>query len=326
MIDWLVEPFRLEFMRTALIATVLVTLACASVGVHVVLRRMAFVGHAVGHAVLPGVVVAILWGGSILVGALVAGVVTAVVIGLVAGRRQIAEDTAIGVVLSGMFALGILLMSQTGSFRDLGHVLFGNVLAVRPDDLWSLAVIAALVLLVLVLFHKELELTAVDPTHAAAIGIRPEWVRMGLLLLVAPTIVAGVDVVGIVLVAAMLVTPAATAALLVRRLVPMMVVAITVGVASGVIGLLISYHYGGSSGAAIVLVATAMFVVAWAATALARSVAGRSVAASRPDGAGPIGPRADTIDGDLPAEAETLRQTQLDVGATTAPPRPAPRS
>lgn len=267
--SWLVEPFQLEFMRTALVATVLVTLACASVGVHVVLRRMAFIGHAVGHAVLPGVVVAILWGGSILLGALVAGIVTALVIGLASMRRQVAEDTAIGVVLSGMFALGVLLMSQSGSFRDLSHVLFGNVLAVQPGDLWSLGAIAALVLLALVLFHKELELTAADPTHAAAIGIRSDWVRMGLLLLVAPTIVAGVDVVGIVLVAAMLVTPAATAALLVRRVVPMMAISIAVGVSSGVIGLLVSYHYGGSSGAAIVLVATGLFVLAWVGTGLA---------------------------------------------------------
>jgi manganese/iron transport system permease protein len=259
-------------MRTALVATVLVTLACASVGVHVVLRRMAFVGHAVGHAVLPGVVVAILWGGSLLLGALVAGVITAVAIGLVSARRRVTEDTAIGVVLSGMFALGVLLMSRTGSFRDLSHVLFGNVLAVRPEDLWSLGAIAALVLLVLVAFHKELELTAVDPTHATAIGIPVDRVRMGLLLLIAPTIVAGVDVVGVILVAAMLVTPAATAGLLVRRVVPMMVVSVVVGVTSGVVGLLVSYHYGGSSGAAIVLVATGFFVVAWIASTITQQV------------------------------------------------------
>lgn len=268
MIDWLLEPFQLEFMRTALFASLLVTLATASVGVHVVLRRMSFVGHAVSHAVLPGVVVAILWGGSILVGALAAGLLTAVVIGLVSARGRISEDTAIGVVLSGMFALGVLLMSRTGDFGDLTHILFGNILAVQPGDLIPLAVIAAIVLLGLTLFHKELELTAADPTHAAAIGIRGDWIRMGLLVLIAPTIVAGVDVVGIILVAAMLVTPAAAAGLLVHRVVPMMFVSVAIGMTSGALGLLISYHAGGSSGAAIVLVATGFFVVAWVVSAV----------------------------------------------------------
>ncbi len=275
--ELLVEPFELQFMRTALAATMLVAIAAGAVGVHVVLRRMAFVGHAVAHSILPGVVVAVLWGGALVFGALVAGVLAAVVIGLVSLRHRVREDTAIGVVLSGMFALGVLLMSQTGEFRDLSHILFGNILSVAPSDLWVLAIMTAVIVGLLALFHRELTVSAVDPTHAAASGVPVGLVRMGLLVLLAPTIVIGVDTVGVILMTAMLVTPAATAALLTRRLVPMMVISVGIGMVSGVTGLLVSYHVGGSSGAAIVLVATGLFAVAWVGRTLAEAVGGRTL-------------------------------------------------
>lgn len=272
-----IEPFELQFMRTALVATMLVAIAAGAVGVHVVLRRMSFVGHAVAHSVLPGVVIAVLWGGALIFGALAAGVLAAIAIGVVSLRHRVREDTAIGVVLSGMFALGILLMSQAGEFRDLSHILFGNILSVAPSDLWALATMTALIVGLLVVFHRELTVTAVDPTHAAASGIPVGLVRMGLLVLLAPTIVIGVDTVGVVLMTAMLVTPAATAALLTRRLVPMMLISVGVGMVSGFAGLLISYHVGGSSGAAIVLVATGLFAVAWLGRALAESLGRRAL-------------------------------------------------
>lgn len=277
-----IEPFELQFMRTALAATMLVAIAAGAVGVHVVLRRMAFVGHAVAHSVLPGVVVAVLWGGALIFGALAAGVLAAIAIGVVSLRHRVREDTAIGVVLSGMFALGILLMSQAGEFRDLSHILFGNILSVAPSDLWALAIMTALIVGLLAVFHRELTVTAVDPSHAAASGIPVGVVRMGLLVLLAPTIVIGVDTVGVVLMTAMLVTPAATAALLTRRLVPMMLVSVGVGMVSGVAGLLISFHVGGSSGAAIVLVATGLFALAWLGRALAEGL-GRRRALSPPE-------------------------------------------
>jgi manganese/iron transport system permease protein len=289
MSELLVEPFDLQFMRTALAATLLVAIAAGAVGVHVVLRRMAFVGHAIGHAVLPGVVVAVLWSGALIIGALAAGVLAALAIGLVSLRHRIREDTAIGVVLSGMFALGVLLMSQAGEFRDLSHILFGNILAVTPGDLRWLALIAAVVVGALVLFHRELTLSAVDPTHAAASGIPVGLVRMGLLVLLAPTIVIGVDTVGIVLMTAMLVTPAATAALLSRRLVPMMLISVGIGIVSGIAGLLVSYHVGGSSGAAIVLVATGLFVLAWMVREGLDALGARRSAAERmPAADGPV--------------------------------------
>jgi ABC-type Mn2+/Zn2+ transport system permease subunit len=285
--EFFVEPFEFQFMRTALAATMLVAIAAGAVGVHVVLRRMAFVGHAVAHSVLPGVVVAVLWGGALIFGALVAGVLAALVIGIVSLRHRVREDTAIGVVLSGMFALGVLLMSQAGEFRDLSHILFGNILSVAPGDLWALAIMAALIVGVLVVFHRELAVSAVDPTHAAASGIPVGLVRMGLLVLLAPTIVIGVDTVGVILMTAMLVTPAATAALLTRRLVPMMVISVGIAMLSGIAGLLISYHAGGSSGAAIVLVATGLFAVAWLGRTIAEAFGRREIRSPESEEDGP---------------------------------------
>jgi manganese/iron transport system permease protein len=266
-VNWLIEPFRYPFMRTALAAAALTAVSCASVGVYVVLRRMAYLGDALSHTVLPGVVLAILAGTSMLVGALVAALVTVIGIGLMSRGEALREDTAIGVAHSAMLALGVLLMSTTRSFRDFAHVLFGNVLGVTGADLVLLAVIAALALGGLAAFHKELELTSVDPVHAASIGLRPDLVRNGLLLLLAPTVVAGIQAVGVLMVTALLITPAATASLLTDRLVPMMGLSVAAGILSAAGGLLLSFYVGGSSGAAIVLVASALFAIAWAATA-----------------------------------------------------------
>lgn len=285
--ELLVEPFDLQFMRTALAATMLVAIAAGAVGVHVVLRRMSFVGHAVAHSVLPGVVVAVLFGGALVFGALLAGVLAAVVIGLVSLRHRVREDTAIGVVLSGMLALGVLLMSQAGEFRDLSHILFGNILSVAPGDLWALTAMTAVVVGLVALFHRELAVTAVDPTHAAASGVPVGLVRMGLLVLLAPTIVIGVDTVGVILMTAMLVTPAATAGLLTRRLVPMMLISVGIGMVSGFAGLLVSYHVGGSSGAAIVLVATGLFIVAWVGREVADAL-GRRLRRPAPSDDAPV--------------------------------------
>lgn len=271
---WLTDPFAFGFMRTALLGGALVGVACASVGTYVVLRRMAFVGDALSHTVLPGVAVAVLAGWSLVGGALVAALITAVLIGLLAGGETLREDAAIGVVYTAMFALGLLVLSVTRGYRDLTHILFGNILGVTGPDLVGLAVIAALVVGVLAAFHKELELTSVDPLGARAMGLRADRTRMGLLVLLAPTVVAGIQAVGVVLVAGLLVTPAAAASLLTRRLVPMMALSVAIAVAATAIGLVLSFHLGGSSGAAIVLSASALFALAFAGHGLRRLRAG----------------------------------------------------
>ncbi len=270
-IEWLIEPFRFGFMQTALIAAVLVGLACASIGVYVVLRRMAFIGDALAHTVLPGLVVAYLNQWSLFGGALIAGVLTALGIGWLSRRDAIREDTAIGIMFTGMFAFGILLISTVRSFRDLSHILFGNILGVTTDELVLIAVITLGTLALLVLFHKELELTSFDPIHAEVIGLRANRLRYLLLVLLAFTVVSSIQVVGVVMTSALLITPAAAAALLTQRLSRMFAIAVGIAVLSGIVGLYASYYANVSSGAAIVLTATALFAVAWIVHSLRRA-------------------------------------------------------
>ena len=258
----LTEPLQFTFMQTGLAATVLVGATCAVLGVYVVLRSMAFIGDALAHTILPGLVAAYLLGLNLLGGAVVAGVATALGIGWLSRRGTLREDTAIGVTFTGMFALGILLMSTTGSFRDFSHMLFGNVLGIVPRDLVLISVLALAVLGFLLLFHKELELTSFDPTHAKAMGLGADRVRYGLLVLLSLTVVAGVQAVGVVLISALLITPAAAASLVTNSLPRMMVISTAIAVFSGIAGLYASYFFDVASGAAIVLSCTACFGIA----------------------------------------------------------------
>jgi ABC-type Mn2+/Zn2+ transport system permease subunit len=264
MIEWLLEPLSFGFMRTGLAAAAIVGVTCAVLGAYVVLRRMAFIGDALAHTVLPGLVVAYLGGWSLFGGALIAGLLTAMGIGWVSRRGAVREDTAIGVLFTAMFALGILLMSRVRSFRDLSHILFGNILGVRPSDLLLIGGIAVGVLLTLWLLHKELELTSYDPSYAQVIGLKADRLRFVLLILLAFTVVTCIQVVGVILTSALLVTPAAAAALLTNRLPRMMLLAALIAVASAVVGLYASYYADVASGAAIVLACTACFGIAWA--------------------------------------------------------------
>jgi manganese/iron transport system permease protein len=267
-IEWLIAPFRFEFMQTALVAALLVGIVCASIGVYVVLRRMAFIGDALSHTILPGVVMAYLNGWSLPGGALVAGLATALGIGWLSRREAIREDTAIGVVFTGMFGLGVLLMSTARSFRDFSHILFGNILGVTGADLRLMGLMTVSVLALLLLFHKELELTSFDPTHAEVIGLRTSHLRYLLLVLLAFAVVSSIQVVGVVMTSALLITPAAAASLLTHRLWRMTVIAVGVAVLSGLIGLYASFYANVSSGAAIVLACTGFFMLAWAWHAL----------------------------------------------------------
>ncbi len=264
---WLTDPFRYSFMQTGLAAAVLVGVTCALLGVYVVLRRMAFIGDALAHTALPGLVVAYLRGWNLFGGAVIAGLVTALGIGWLSRRRTVREDTAIGVVFTAMFALGILLISAARSFRDLTHMLFGNLLGVTAGDLVLTAVVAGVVLGALFLLHKELVLTSFDPMHAEVIGLNPETLRYGLLLLLALTVVVGIQAVGVLLTSALLVTPAAAASLLTDRLPRMMAASALMASGSAVFGLYASYYFNVSSGAAIVLACTGLFGLAWAARA-----------------------------------------------------------
>ncbi len=263
MLELITAPLQYPFMQSALLAVILVGLSCAAIGVYVVLRRMAFIGDALAHTILPGIVVAYLNQWNLTLGAVIAGVLTALGIGWLSRRDEIREDTAIGVLFTAMFALGILLISTARSFRDFSHILFGNVLGVRFQDVLLMAVLTLIILLLLFLFHKELELTSFDPTHAKVMGLSSDKMRYLLLVLLALTVVSAIQVVGVVLTSALLITPAASAALLTQRLSRMIFVAIIISIISGVLGLYISFYADVSSGAAIVLTCTFFFALAW---------------------------------------------------------------
>lgn len=274
MIEFITEPFAHGFMQTALLASILTGLSCAGIGVYVVLRRMAFSGEALAHSVLPGLVVAYMTGYSLSVGALVAGGAAALGMGWLSGRERLREDSAIGVTFTAMFALGVLLASRSGSYRDLSHLLFGNLLGVTRADLLPMAIVTGVVLATLAYFHKELALTSYDESHAQAAGIRPGAMRQLLLLLLALAVVTGVQAVGVVLVSALLITPAAAASLLSRKLTSMMAYATLFAVLASVAGLYASYYADLVSGPAVVLACTAIFAVAAVGSAAYRSVRG----------------------------------------------------
>lgn len=259
---WLLDPLQFGFFTRALIAAVLVGIICPVLGTYVILRGMAFFGDALAHTILPGVVIAFLLGWPLAIGALVVGVLTALGIGVLTEKGSLREDTAIGIIFVGMFALGIALLSASGSYTiDLAHFLFGNLLGVSTTDLWVMLGLGTAVLLTVFLFYKEFLLISFDPTLAATLRLPASLFRYLLLVLIAVTIVAALQVVGIALALAMFITPAATASLLTHRLPPMMVIAAAIGVFSGIAGLYLSFYLNIASGAAVVLVATLIFLV-----------------------------------------------------------------
>ena len=258
--SWIVAPLAYGFMQRGMLAAVLVGILCAIVGCYVVLRSMAFLGDALAHAVLPGVAIAYLMGANLLMGALAAAVVVALLISLFSRQGTIKEDTAIGIVFAAALALGVALISSVRTYAvDLTHIMFGNVLGVSPTDVWLIAGIGAAVLLTILAFYRQFLVIAFDPVLAATQRLPVERLRMLLLLLIALTIVVSLQTVGVGLVAAMLVTPGATAYLLTRRLPTMMIVAALIGAVASISGLYLSYYINIASGAAVVLVATALF-------------------------------------------------------------------
>ncbi len=252
-----------QFFQHALVASMLIGILCGVVGTYVVLRGYAFLGDALAHATFPGVAVAYLLGTSILGGALVAGLVTAFLIGGVSRSRRVSNDSAIGVLFAGAFALGVMLISRIRSYRkDLSSLLFGNVLGVSTADLIIICAMGALILALVLVFYRALLLAAFDPIYSASLGY-PTWLLDFLLLSVLTlTIVVCLQVVGNVLVVAMILTPSAAARLLTDRVPAMMALGACIGALSAVLGLFISYPAELAPGATIVIVATAIFFLA----------------------------------------------------------------
>jgi len=271
MLDLLLQPLSLGFMQRALAASVLVGALTALVGVYVVLRGLAFIGDAISHAAFPGVVIAFVLKLPIYPGAIVAAVLTALGIGWVSRRAAVRLDTAIGVIFAGTFAAGVLILSTIkGYVGDLMGFLFGNVLAVTAGDLAVVAALALLVLAAILATYKELLFATFDPLGAQAAGYPVGVFEYGLLVLLALAIAVSIQVVGIILVVAMLVTPAATAQLLTARFDRLLVLAVALSVLESVIGLYLSYYGNLSSGATIVLIQTFVFIAVLIGTPSAR--------------------------------------------------------
>jgi manganese/iron transport system permease protein len=263
-VSWLLDPLAYGFMQRGLAAAVMVGVLCSVIGCYVVVRSMAFLGDAMAHAILPGVAVSYLLKGNLMVGALVAAVVVALGIGFLSRSGTVREDTAIGILFAAALSLGVALISLIQTYAvDLTHILFGNVLGVTAADLWLTGGLGLAVLLVIILLFKPFLVVSFDPVLAATLRLPGEALRTLLLVLLALTIVVSLQTVGVGLVAAMLVTPGATAYLLTRRLSSMMALAAFSGALSSLIGLYLSYYISIASGAAIVLVATAFFLLAF---------------------------------------------------------------
>jgi ABC-type Mn2+/Zn2+ transport system permease subunit len=279
MLDAVLHPLALGFMQRALMASVLVGALTALVGAYVVLKGLAFIGDAISHAAFPGIVVAFMLKLPIYPGAIVAALLTALGVGWVSRRAALRLDTSIGVLFAGAFASGVLLISTIkGYVGDLMSFLFGNVLAVTSSDLVIVAVLSLLVLVVLVTTYKELLFATFDPLGAQAAGYPVGLLEYGLLVLVALAIAVSIQVVGIILVVAMLVTPAATAQLLTRRFSHLLILAVLLSVVESVVGLFLSFYGNWASGATIVLVQTAVFGVVLLASPRRGVLIGRSPA------------------------------------------------
>ncbi len=261
-LDWLITPLSFAFMQRGLAAALLVGLLCSIIGCYVVLRGMAFMGDALAHAILPGVAIAYLLKGNLLVGALAAAMIVALSIGFLSRRSTIKEDTAIGILFSAALALGVALISSIRTYAvDLSHILFGNILGVSAGDLVFIAVVAFLVLAVILLLYRPFLIHTFDPILAATMRLPVSLLQNLMLLLIALTVVVSLQTVGIGLVAALLVTPPASAFLISRRLPVMMLYSALFGVISSILGLYMSYYINIASGPAIVLIATLIFII-----------------------------------------------------------------
>lgn len=262
-IDFFVALGKYDFLQSALITAVMVGIMSGIIGSFIILRGMSLMGDAISHAVLPGVAVAYMLGINILIGASVFGILAALLIGFVASKSKIKTDTSIGVVFSAFYALGFILISMAESSSNLHHILFGNILAVSDADIMTTTVVLGIVILFVVIFYKELLVTSFDETYAKTYGLNVQIIHYALMLVLTLITVSALQTVGIILVVAMLITPAATAFLWTDKLSTMLFLAAGFGIVSSITGLYFSYTFNWASGPAIVIVAAAMFAISF---------------------------------------------------------------
>jgi manganese/iron transport system permease protein len=262
-IDWITVPLAYPFMQRALVVSVIVAAVCAVLSCYLVLKGWSLMGDAISHAVLPGIVIAYVVGLPLALGAFLAGLGCALLTGYLKENSRVKEDTVMGVVFSGMFGLGLVIFTKVETDQHLNHILFGNVLGVTVRDLVETALVAGLTLTIVLVKRRDLLLYCFDPNHARSIGLPLGVLHYGLLILLSLTIVASLKAVGIILVVAMLIGPGATAYLLTDSFERMLVIATAVATTSAALGTLVSFHIDGATGACIVLIQSAFFVLAF---------------------------------------------------------------
>lgn len=259
---FLLEPLAYDFMQRALLVAILVGAVSAVLSCFLVLKGWSLMGDAISHAVLPGIVLAYVAGVPLALGAFAAGLLAAVSTGYLKDNSRIKEDTAMGIVFTGMFAIGLVLFSRIETDQHLSHILFGDMLGVSWGDLTETAIIAGATLVVVLIKRRDFLLYAFDPQHARAIGLPVGWLHYSLLAMLSLTIVASLKAVGIILVVAMLIAPGAIGFLSTRRFDAMLALAMAVAVGSSVLGTLISFSINAATGPCIVLIQAAVFVLA----------------------------------------------------------------
>lgn len=261
LLQWFIEPFSFEFMQTALITAVLVGLTCALLSCYLVLKGWSLMGDAVSHAVLPGVVIANLAGLPLSLGAFGSGLLCAVSVGYLKENSRLKEDTIMGILFSGLFAFGIILFTAFNTGQHLTHILFGNLLGVTTSDFWQTLAFCSFAVLVIALKYKDFLLYCFDSNQAKVAGLSVKWLHYGLLSLLALTIIAAMQVVGVILVVAMLIAPGITAYLLTNRFERMLLIASGIAVFSSLLGTILSYHIDSATGPTIILVQASLFLV-----------------------------------------------------------------
>ncbi|MBE9136021.1 metal ABC transporter permease [Nodosilinea sp. LEGE 07088] len=260
--DWLLDPLSYDFMRQALVASLLVGMLCPVIGTYLIVQRMAMLGDVVAHGVLPGLAIASFFNLPILIGAFTCGLFSTFVITWIRTQSRIKADTAMAITFSTFFSLGITLLTLLGSRVSLEQLLFGDILSINAADVWQIAAIAALVLIGVGLFYKELLFVTFDPLGAEALGLPVHRINIGLMAAITLAIIAGIKTVGVILVVALMIGPAATAYLLVTELHWMMLLGAALGVLFGVVGMYGSYYLDIPSGPAIGLTVFAGFLLA----------------------------------------------------------------
>lgn len=261
-INWISEPFVYPFMQDALLTALVVSIVCAVLSCYLILKGWSLMGDAISHAVLPGVVLAYVIGLPLAAGAFGSGLFCALSVGYLKENSRIKEDTVMGIVFSGMFAFGLVIFTKVETEQHLMHILFGNLLGVTHSELIQTIILSTLILAIIILKRKDFLLYCFDPSHSRVVGQKPRILHYTLLILLSLTIVSAMQVVGVILVVAMLISPGVTAYILSKRFDYMLIIATFVSVFTSILGTIISYHIDGATGACIVLLQALVFILA----------------------------------------------------------------